>query len=204
MLAVAGFFDLANFIFEFVDGGSISGWVISAVNWLTFGLWFLFKGVKYTKNSDIAITGLVAIIIGFIPVINAVPEYIAAVARIIMSVQKSDGYKGLFGKEPLVPEVPIPARPQNSRLNQLRRPVQRRVSTGESSPTRRTARSDAHAARAGRTNTAPLQARSFDITPQKPANDNSAAPRNLKESMERSSRRIAARRVVSQRNRRAA
>jgi hypothetical protein len=93
MLFVAGFFDTLNFIFEFVDAGAISGPIISTVNWGTFTWWLWTRDVKFTKSPKIGKTMLIGLIWGFIPVLNALPEYTGTILRICIVARSEDQAK---------------------------------------------------------------------------------------------------------------
>jgi hypothetical protein len=99
MGAVAGFFDLANFIFEFLDGGTISGPIISIINWLIFTWWFWRKDVKFMKNPKMAKTFLFGLIWGFIPLLNALPEYAGTVIRLCVITRAEDLVKNKLNTE---------------------------------------------------------------------------------------------------------
>jgi hypothetical protein len=93
MVLTALVFDFVNFLFNFIDGGSFSGWIITTAFWTTMTMWLWIKGVYYTKNSKIFMTASLALVWGLIPVLNALPEYSAAILRIIYIVRNKDDAK---------------------------------------------------------------------------------------------------------------
>ena len=69
-LCVAAFYDLLGFLGSFI----YLNFVVTIFAWMTFALWFYMRGVPFMGR------GAVSSIIGFMPVVGALPEWIAMVA----------------------------------------------------------------------------------------------------------------------------
>ena len=92
IVLVALFFDVLVFIFNLIPviGGILAGWPLEIVNWCSMFFLFGIKGIWFTKNKKMAITGVIAIIFGLIPVFNALPEFTVAAAIVVILSWKDD------------------------------------------------------------------------------------------------------------------
>lgn len=92
IVLLALFFDILVFIFNIIPviGGVIAGWPLEIANWGSMFLLFGFKGVNFFKNKKMAATGVIAIIFGIIPILNALPEFTVSAARIVILSWRDD------------------------------------------------------------------------------------------------------------------
>lgn len=106
MIGVALLFDGAQFVIEALAGltvfllplGIAVGWVVDIFAWLTFFLWLHSLGLSMIKKGGVGEGGLgkepfviIALAFGieFIPIINALPAWTAAIITLIIRVRIS-------------------------------------------------------------------------------------------------------------------
>ena len=89
MLVVAVFFDATSLIVNFIPfiGGLLQTVTITPIAIITFFLWMKMNGISFTKGSRGIFTIAVAAI-GFIPLLNALPEWTMYITGIYMSQSK--------------------------------------------------------------------------------------------------------------------
>jgi len=89
MFGVAIFFDVISLIMNFIPivGGLLEDITITPVATLTFFIWLKMHGVNFTKGPK-GFFLILTIIIGFIPVINALPEWSSFVLGLYLSGTK--------------------------------------------------------------------------------------------------------------------
>jgi hypothetical protein len=105
MLMVAALFDLISFGVNALPiiGGAIQLVTITPLAALTFWLWTKIKGISMVKGMRGPITAIV-IAIGFIPVVNALPEWTCEILMLKASItldnklKRIPGIKKLTGK----------------------------------------------------------------------------------------------------------
>lgn len=105
MLGAAGLVDLISFGMDFIPvvGGAIEAVTLTPISMLGFWMWCKIKGISMTKGIRGPITAVV-IAIGFIPVVNALPEWTCEILmlRATMLVEKEmkkvPGIKKIAGK----------------------------------------------------------------------------------------------------------
>ena len=68
-LCVAAFYDLIGFLGSFI----YLNFIVTIFAWMTFALWFYVKGIPFMGR------GAISSLVGFMPVIGALPEWIAMV-----------------------------------------------------------------------------------------------------------------------------
>jgi hypothetical protein len=98
MIGTALFFDLLSIV-------PVVNWIAAIFAWMTFGLWFLMRGVGFINPKKLATWG-VAALIGLIPALSAIPELTLAVAVTIMLVRAEDRL-GIPLPTPGVREAPV-------------------------------------------------------------------------------------------------
>lgn len=90
MVCVAIFIDIAQFLLNFIPGpGWIIIWIVNAIVWSTFYIWFRSKGVNFsgTKKSRNLAT---AFVFELIPILDALPGWTVAITLTIRSVWKEE------------------------------------------------------------------------------------------------------------------
>lgn len=100
MLAVAGVFDLIQFLISFIP---YVGWIISVFLsifvWLTFYMWFKLNGISFLdKGSRLAITFFLGAIIEVIPIINILPGWTLSVVLMLLIIRAEDVIFNKTGK----------------------------------------------------------------------------------------------------------
>lgn len=82
MVCVAGFIDLIQFLLNFIPlVGWVIIWIINAIVWLTFYIWFRARGINFNSKKSTNLAG--AFVLEFIPIVDALPAWTFAVIRII-------------------------------------------------------------------------------------------------------------------------
>jgi hypothetical protein len=89
MFGVAIFFDVISLIMNFIPivGGLLQLITITPVATLTFFIWLKMHGINFTKGPR-GFLLILTVIIGFIPVINALPEWSSFVLGLYLSGTK--------------------------------------------------------------------------------------------------------------------
>lgn len=89
MLGVAIFFDAISFGLNFIPliGGLLQVITVTPVATLTFAIWLKMHGINFTKGPR-GFFILLTAIIGFIPVVNALPEWTVYVIGLYLSGSK--------------------------------------------------------------------------------------------------------------------
>lgn len=89
MFGVAIFFDAISLIMNFIPivGGLLQLITITPVATLTFFIWLKMHGINFTKGPR-GFLLILTVIIGFIPVINALPEWSSFVLGLYLSGTK--------------------------------------------------------------------------------------------------------------------
>lgn len=89
MLGVAIFFDAISIIMNFIPvlGGIVQDITISPAATLTFSIWLKMHGIPFTKGPR-GFFLLLTTVIGFIPVVNALPEWTCFVIGLYLSGTK--------------------------------------------------------------------------------------------------------------------
>lgn len=100
MLAVAGVFDLIQFLISFIP---YVGWIISVFLsifvWLTFYMWFKLNGISFLdKGARLAITFFLGAIIEVIPIINILPGWTLSVVLMLLIIRAEDVIFNKTGK----------------------------------------------------------------------------------------------------------
>lgn len=92
MTAVAVIYDGCQFLLEVLTFGLL-GWLINPLiniwSFLTFFTWFYLKGIKFVKPSKILTMGT-ATILEFLPFLNDLPTWTAAVSIILAQTYTED------------------------------------------------------------------------------------------------------------------
>lgn len=99
MLGTAIFFDVLTALINLLPlgGGIISSFILEPFIILTFWIWCKSKGINFTKGSRGILTA-VTLIIGFIPIINALPEWTLAIIMLKVTSKSKRGLKQIAGK----------------------------------------------------------------------------------------------------------
>ncbi len=90
MISVAIVFDLLGFGLAFIP---VAGWLIASaigvVAFLTFFLWFNFRGVSYNGTRKIALSGI-GFLLELVPLLNALPAWTISTSLMILVVKGED------------------------------------------------------------------------------------------------------------------
>lgn len=126
LVGVACMFELVSL----VPGLNI---IINIVQWSFLFTVFHFKGVSYIKNKNILATSGIAIVIGFIPVLSILPEFLVALALNIHKVNKNADKKSHSAK---VAEASRPSRinrvtDEEDIIEYIEEPQQKTFSVGQ-------------------------------------------------------------------------
>ncbi len=100
MLLLAVMFDIAGFIINLIPfvGGVIEDLTITPMAIFAFWIWFKMKGISLTKGTRKLVTAA-CIVVGFIPIINALPKWTCEIVYMYISVKGSRLAKNAFGKK---------------------------------------------------------------------------------------------------------
>ena len=98
MIMVAGLFDVISLGINAlpVVGGAIQLVTLTPLAALTFWLWTKIKGISMTKGIRGPITAIV-IAVGFIPVVNALPEWTCEILMLKASITLENKLKAIPG-----------------------------------------------------------------------------------------------------------
>ncbi|MEK7567654.1 MAG: hypothetical protein AAB513_01905 [Patescibacteria group bacterium] len=104
MVSVAIIFDLLGFGLAFIP---VAGWLMASavgvVAFLTFFLWFTFRGAGYNSTRKVAISGG-GFLVEFIPLLNALPAWTLSTSLMIMVVKGEDLFENQKNKLKLKPK----------------------------------------------------------------------------------------------------
>jgi len=90
MLGVALFIDVIEFLLTAIGIGVVVDWLTWVVSWLIFPIWFIIKGASYSRNKKLFRGTLLGMLIGLVPVLNALPELTATIWFNIVAVREED------------------------------------------------------------------------------------------------------------------
>lgn len=89
MFGVAIFFDIMKIIINFIPfvGGLLEDITIAPIATLTFFIWLKMHGVNFTKGPR-GFFFLLSVVLSFIPIINALPEWTGFIVGLYISESK--------------------------------------------------------------------------------------------------------------------
>ena len=90
MIGTAVLFDGFQAFLTLLLIGPFVNWLISIFAWLTFFLWFMLKGVHFTKNLNKLFTFMGGSLMEIIPVVDALPAWTATIIITILMIKAED------------------------------------------------------------------------------------------------------------------
>jgi len=79
--------------------GPFVNWLISIFAWMTFFLWFMLKGVKFTKNPKKIFTLAGGSLLEAIPIIASFPIWTLTISTTIFMERAENKLKSALGKD---------------------------------------------------------------------------------------------------------
>jgi len=79
--------------------GPFVNWLISIFAWMTFFLWFMLKGIKFTKNPKKIFTFMGGSLMEIIPIVASLPAWTATITTIIFMERAENKLKSSLGKQ---------------------------------------------------------------------------------------------------------
>jgi len=98
MIGTAVLVDGTQFLLTIVFIGPFVNWLISIFAWMTFFLWFIIKGVKFTSNPKRVFTFMGGSLIEVIPVIATLPAWTLTITITILTIKVEEKLKSTLGK----------------------------------------------------------------------------------------------------------
>ncbi len=93
MLGTALFIDLLELLLTALAVGTVANWATWLASWIIFPVWFIINGAPYTQNKKMAQGAVVGMIVGLIPIVNALPELTTVVFLNIKATREEDTEK---------------------------------------------------------------------------------------------------------------
>jgi len=99
MIGTALLIDSVQTLLTLVLIGPFVNWLISIFAWMTFFLWFLLKGVKFTNNPKKIFTFMGGSLAEFIPIIASLPIWTCTITMTILTIKAEKKLKSSLGKK---------------------------------------------------------------------------------------------------------
>lgn len=105
MVCAAFFIDIIQFLLNFIPGpGWIIIWIIDAIVWLTFYVWFRSRGVTFSSSRKSLSLG-VGFVLELIPFINALPAWTLANIMVISTTWAEEKAVRLTGSSDVIAKI---------------------------------------------------------------------------------------------------
>ncbi|MEA2112713.1 MAG: hypothetical protein U9P50_01945 [Patescibacteria group bacterium] len=98
MIGTAILIDSIQALLTMILIGPFVNWMISIFAWMTFFLWFILKGVRFTSNPKRVFTFLGGSLLEAVPIIATLPVWTAVISTTIFTMRAERKLKSSLGK----------------------------------------------------------------------------------------------------------
>lgn len=99
MISTAILVDGIQILLTIIFIGPFVNWLISIFAFMTFFLWFMLKGVKFTSNPKRVFTFMGGSLMEVIPGIATLPAWTATIVITLLTIKTEEKVKKILGKQ---------------------------------------------------------------------------------------------------------